>query len=74
MQKFDGHDHEVALQFSRSFKNGRVQIGPLKFKVTEEFIAAATGLENTGEKYFKNQKLERNQWQCFVVDKNMKVD
>ena len=43
LQNFDEHNREVALQFSRSFKNGQVKIGPLKFEVTEEFIAAAKG-------------------------------
>jgi len=28
----------------------------------EEFVAAATGLENIGEQWFKNQKLESKQW------------
>ena len=48
LQKIDRHNNEVALQFAKSFKNGHVNIGPLKFKVTEKSIAAATGLQNTG--------------------------
>ena len=59
MQKFDEHNSEVALQFAKSFKNDRVKIGPLKFKVTEESIVATTGFQSTGVQYFKNQKLER---------------
>ena len=74
LQKFDGHNSEVALQFAKSFKNGWVKIGPLKFEVTEEFIAAATGLENNSEQWFKNYKLERKRWQHFFIDKKMKVD
>jgi len=62
------------LPYARSFKNGRVKIGPLKLKITEEFIAATTGLDNTGEQWFNNQKLERKRWQHFVVDKKIKVD
>ena len=71
LQKFDEYDREVALQFTRSFKNGQVRIGPLKFKVGRKFVAAAIGLENTGEKWFKNQKLESKCWQCFVKDKKI---
>ena len=64
----------MALRFARSFRNGRVKIGPLKFKVTEEFITAVIGLENTSEQWFKNQKIERKGWRHFVVDKKMEVD
>lgn len=54
LQKFDGYEKEFALQFARSFKNDRVKIGPLKFKITKEFIVAAMSLDNTREKWFKN--------------------
>jgi len=74
LQNFDGNDKEVALHFAKSFRNDRVKVGPLKIKVTEEFIAATTGLENTSEQWFNNKKIERKRWQCFVVDKKIEVD
>ena len=58
----------------RSFNNDQVIIRPLEFKFTKKFVAAATGLENTGVEWFKNQKLERKRWQRFVKDKKMEVN
>lgn len=49
LQKFDGFNMVVVLEFARTFKKGRVRAGSLKFKITKDFIAQATGLPLTRE-------------------------
>ena len=44
IQKFKGHNKESTKAFARSFTGQTVEIGDLKFTMTEATIAAATGL------------------------------
>lgn len=64
----------VVLEFSRTFKEGRVRVRLLKFKAIEESISQATGLPLTGERWFKKEWLGKKQRHWFMVDKNIKVD
>lgn len=48
LQNFERFNMEVALEFARTFKEGRVRVRSLKFKITE-FIAQAIGLPLTRE-------------------------
>lgn len=53
LQKFDGFDMAVVLEFVNTFKGGRVRVTSLKFEVTKESIVKATSLSLTGEHWFK---------------------
>ena len=53
LQKFDGHNIEVACQFALKFKKNKVKIGGMEFDINEDVISEAIGLPNIGEKYFK---------------------
>ena len=74
LQKFDGFDMAIVLEFARTFKEGRVRVKSLKFKITKEFISQTTCLPLTGEHWFKKEWLTKKRWQRFVVDKKIKVD
>lgn len=39
LQKFDGFDMVVVIEFARTFKEGQVRVESLKFKIIEEFIS-----------------------------------
>ena len=39
LQKFDGFDMAIVLEFARTFKEGRDKVESLKFKIIEEFIS-----------------------------------
>lgn len=39
LQKFDGFDMVIVLEFARTFKEGRVRVECLNFKIIEEFIS-----------------------------------
>ena len=49
IQKFRGYNKEITKAFARYFNGLEVEIGDLKFTVTEASIAAATELPQEGE-------------------------
>jgi hypothetical protein len=51
-----GH-HEVARQFALHFYGLKTKVGDLEFEVTEASIAAATGIPNTSDRWFKSMTL-----------------
>ena len=42
LEKFSGFHKEVTKTFARSFNGAKVEVGYIKFTVTEAFIAEAT--------------------------------
>ena len=67
IQKFKGHNKEITKAFARSFNSQVVEIGDLKFTVTEASIAAATDLPQEGELWFKNKSLDEQAWRGAVI-------
>jgi hypothetical protein len=51
-----GHP-EVARKFSLHFDGIKTKVGNLEFEVSEASIAVATGIPNTGERWFKSMIL-----------------
>jgi hypothetical protein len=64
LMKFSGFDYGVAKAFAESLGGQHVQMGNIRFNVTEEFISRATKLPTRGERWFKNQSI-------IVVDLNL---
>ena len=58
IQKFKGYNKEVTKAFARSFNGNNVEVGDLQFTITESSLAQATGLPQTGERWFKNRTVE----------------
>jgi hypothetical protein len=73
IQKFRGYHREVTKAFARSFrdKDNQVEIGDLKFTVTESSIAQATSLPQTGERWFKNRSVQDQQWKQILKNPGM---
>jgi len=71
IQKFRGYHREVTKAFARSFKDNKVEIGDLKFTVTEGSLAQATSLPQTGERWFKNRSMEDQQWKKILKNPGM---
>ena len=73
IQKFRGYHREVTKAFARSFrdKDNQVEIGDLKFTVTESSIAQATSLPQTGEIWFKNRSVQDQQWKKILKNPGM---
>jgi len=72
IQKFRGYNKEVTKAFARSFNGHAVEVGDLKFTITEATVAAATSLPQEGERWFKNRGLDDQGWK--VMLKNPGID
>jgi len=53
-----GHNAKLASLFSLKFQDSRVKLGDLEIILTEKFIADATNLPTSGEKWFKGDELD----------------
>ena len=51
--KIDGYNAEVSCRFAQCYKNDMETFDTLKFRLTVELIAEATGIKNEGEQWFK---------------------
>lgn len=61
----------MTTTFARSFDGTKVEIGDVKFAVTESLIAEATRLPRAGEKWFKNRGIEGEDWKIFLKNPSM---
>ena len=73
LEKFNGFHKEVTKTFARSFQGTEVEVGDVKFTVTEVFIAEAIGLLRTGERWFKNREFHNDSWKQILKSPNMDV-
>lgn len=73
LEKFSGSHKEVTKTFARSFKGVEVEVGDIKFTVTEVFITEATGLLRQGEKWFKNREFHKESWKQILKSLGMDV-
>jgi len=55
VKKFRGYNLEVSRQFAATFDGHKAVIGSLELPVTQESIAEATSLPNSGEEWFKGK-------------------
>ena len=64
LTNLQGHDDAVSLQFTLGFDGHIAKVGSLEFQVTKESIAQATGLPHIGDRWFKNFRLPRKDYDC----------
>ena len=58
---------EVTKLFAFSLKENVAQIGDFKFIIDEDKITEATKLPQTGEKWFKGRKVNKNKCQSLLL-------
>jgi hypothetical protein len=68
---FEGYNLQVAKAFAQTFDGCREKIGDTQLEVTEEFVSEAIGLPSTGEKWFKNSKIEEVPWSLFMTSRKI---
>ena len=73
LEKFNGFHKEVTKTFARSFNGAEVEIGDIKFNITEAFIAEAMELPRQGERWFKNRKFHNEAWRQILKTLGMDV-
>jgi len=63
-----GHHQVTAEAFALSFDGNRARLGSIEIKVDEKFIAEATGLPMTGQKWFKTTALKKPNYRSYLKD------
>jgi hypothetical protein len=71
VQRFEGFNLFVAQQFSLTFDGCRAKIGDIQLEISEEFISSATGLAATGQRWFKNSKVDEVPWPLLFVSRKV---
>jgi hypothetical protein len=71
IRKFQGFNLQVAQEFSFSFDGCRAKVGDVQLEVTEEFLSQATGLPTSGQKWFKNAKVEEVPWTLLFTSRKI---
>jgi archaellum component FlaC len=64
----NGHHQATAEAFALSFDGNRARVGSVEIKVDEKFIAEATGLPMTGEKWFKTTAPKKQDYKFYLKD------
>jgi hypothetical protein len=61
--------HQATTEaFAMSFDGNRARVGSVEIKVDEKFIAEATGLPMTGQKWFKTTALKKQDFKFYLKD------
>jgi len=71
LEKFQGYKLQATQEFALTFNGCRAKVGDIKLEVTQEFLSEATGLPFTGQKWFKNSKLDEVPWGLFVTSQKI---
>jgi hypothetical protein len=71
IRKFQGFNLRVAQEFALSFDGCREKVGDVQLEVTEEFLSQATGFPASGQKWFKNVKVEEVPWTLLFTSRKI---
>jgi len=73
IEKFDSYHKEITKSFARSFDGTKVEIGDIKFAVTESFIEEVTKFPRQGERWFKSKEFHGESWKIILRNPGMDV-
>jgi hypothetical protein len=68
---FEGYNLQVAQAFAQTFDGCREKIGDTQLELIEGFVSEAIGLPSTGEKWFKNSRIEGVPWSLFMTSRKI---
>jgi hypothetical protein len=71
VQRFEGFNLFVAQQFALTFDGCRAKVGDIQLEIDEGFISSATGLPATGQRWFKNSKVEEVPWPLLFLSRKV---
>jgi hypothetical protein len=69
--RFTGFNLFFAQQFTLTFDGCRAKVGDIQLELNEEFISSATGLAATGQRWFKNSKVNEVSWPLLFVSRKV---
>jgi hypothetical protein len=71
IQRFEGFNLLVAQQFALTFEGCRDKVRDIQLELNEEFIISSTGLVATGERWFKNSKVDEVLWPLLLTSRKI---
>jgi len=71
IQRFEGFNLSVAQQFSLTFDECRAKVRDIQLELNEEFVSSATGLPATGQRWFKNSKVDEVLWLLLFTSRKL---
>jgi hypothetical protein len=71
IQRFEGFNLSVAQQFTLTFDGYRAKVGDIQLELNEEFLSSATGLPATGQRWFKNSKVDEVSWSLLFTSRKI---
>jgi hypothetical protein len=71
VQRFKGFNLVVAQQFTLTFDGCRAKVGDIQLELNEGFISSAIGLAATGQRWFKNSKVEEVTWPLLFISQKV---
>jgi hypothetical protein len=71
VKRFEGFNLCVARQFSMTFDGCRAKVGDIQLEIDEQFISSATGLPTSGQRWFKNCKVEEVSWTLLFLSRRV---
>jgi hypothetical protein len=71
IQRFEGFNLSVAQQFTLTFNGCRAKVGDIQLELNEEFMSSATGLAATGQRWFKNSKVDEVPWPLLFTSRKI---
>ena len=74
LHKFSGENYGMDLVFARSFDVKQVSLGSFTFKLTKSFIAEATSLPMTGDKWYKKKTMRIGDFSAYLKPQFAMVD
>jgi hypothetical protein len=66
LEKFQGFDFDLTMEFAQSFDGKQATVRRLNILVSEESMSRITGLPLQGEKWYKNFKVAPESWIPFL--------
>jgi hypothetical protein len=71
VQRFEGFNLFFAQQFTLSFDGYRAKVGDIQLEINEEFISSSIGLPSSGQRWFKNYKVEEVPWPLLFLSRKV---
>jgi hypothetical protein len=71
IQRFEGFNLSVAQQFTLTFNGCRAKVGDIQLELNEEFLSLATGLPATGQRWYKNSKVDEVPWPLLFTSRKI---
>jgi hypothetical protein len=71
VKRFEGFNLCVERQFAMTFDGCRAKVGDIQLEIDEQFISLATGLLASGQRWFKNCKVEEVPWTLLFLSRKV---